>query len=685
VERPIEVTIEATKSVPYPVQRTVGRVVRTVAARSTDVVSGTVIQLVPDGLLRPGAGGAAALAGPTAPAGPAAVAGPAPRHDPRPVPLPEIFAVENITRVDLYGVIRHRLSASDLLDRAGAARADSQLRGQLSALAGNAALERTAGARYGHPTVTLTVPGEPDQMIQVWVRAELSDLRAIAEHRKVGELREVDRSQRVSGESDERGRWMPFGRTFAEDQEGLAGVGEKIFGGAAAAEQSSILSGDRDETSNFEEAELATVSVAVTYHLEVRRIRVGPDNREHRLSTERLPVPASGRATLTLFQHELDAIRRQQATGSGPLWSFDRRFDPAGGTLRVAGSQPSAPDRPDPISAALELAAARGVDVLVEVTERDGTVLRYLARPGASLVPEFPDGGYAAARAALPPDLVQAANRADLDLRDLYRRKPPPDGRTFADIVWEELNPPSSGPDQGPDPGPSAGGGGPAPIGPPPGPEPVGPPLGAVPIGPPLNPDPAAPGPGGGGSSSAFRAGSVDGRQVSVRPDASAQTTAPAEAESEAAPEPDGSEAVREQADPPASGSDAGAATLLRGNGPHPGNSDPAGKLPMTMESVHRVADKYGIDISGMRFRKINKTVRGPFGSTAPDRSTTLYRYAFLSEEQLARTLVHERYHVQQLNSGMGYPETYDAGNAWETAAQAYEDWWWETIGSKVE
>jgi hypothetical protein len=86
-----------------------------------------------------------------------------------------------------------------------------------------------------------------------------------------------------------------------------------------------------------------------------------------------------------------------------------------------------------------------------------------------------------------------------------------------------------------------------------------------------------------------------------------------------------------------------------------------------------------------MRFKKINKILRGPFGSTAPDKSTTLYRNAFLSEEQLARTLVHERYHVGQLDSGMGYPETYDAGNAWETAAQAYEDWWWENVGRNVE
>jgi hypothetical protein len=55
----------------------------------------------------------------------------------------------------------------------------------------------------------------------------------------------------------------------------------------------------------------------------------------------------------------------------------------------------------------------------------------------------------------------------------------------------------------------------------------------------------------------------------------------------------------------------------------------------------------------------------------------TLTRSAFTNEEQLARMLAHETFHVDQLWSGMGYPETYDASNAWEAAARQYEDEWW--------
>ena len=88
----------------------------------------------------------------------------------------------------------------------------------------------------------------------------------------------------------------------------------------------------------------------------------------------------------------------------------------------------------------------------------------------------------------------------------------------------------------------------------------------------------------------------------------------------------------------------------------------------MTDACVCEVAEKYGIDISDLDIN-IDKSRIGYFGSTAPDESITLTRDAFSNEEQLARTLAHESFHVGQIQSGMGYPETYDAANAWETAA----------------
>ena len=71
-------------------------------------------------------------------------------------------------------------------------------------------------------------------------------------------------------------------------------------------------------------------------------------------------------------------------------------------------------------------------------------------------------------------------------------------------------------------------------------------------------------------------------------------------------------------------------------------------RLPMTTEQVEQIAEKYGIDISGVDVR-MDKSRIGFYGSTAPNGKVTLTRSAFLSEEQLARTLAHERYHVEQI------------------------------------
>jgi hypothetical protein len=99
---------------------------------------------------------------------------------------------------------------------------------------------------------------------------------------------------------------------------------------------------------------------------------------------------------------------------------------------------------------------------------------------------------------------------------------------------------------------------------------------------------------------------------------------------------------------------------------------------------VCEIAAKYDINISDVTI-KIDKSKMGYYGSTAPDQSITLTRDAFRNEQQLARTLAHERFHVDQIRGGMGYPKTYDAGNAWEEAAQGFEDFWWENIGKGLQ
>jgi hypothetical protein len=112
--------------------------------------------------------------------------------------------------------------------------------------------------------------------------------------------------------------------------------------------------------------------------------------------------------------------------------------------------------------------------------------------------------------------------------------------------------------------------------------------------------------------------------------------------------------------------------TLLRAGGK-------GARLPMNMDTVNSVADKYGIDVSGNDI-SINKSISGIRGSTASDESITLYRGAFENEQQLAQTLIHEQYHVADLQAGLPYPTTYDAGSVWEQAAEDFANDWWASL-----
>ncbi|MEV6343708.1 hypothetical protein [Actinoplanes sp. NPDC051851] len=94
------------------------------------------------------------------------------------------------------------------------------------------------------------------------------------------------------------------------------------------------------------------------------------------------------------------------------------------------------------------------------------------------------------------------------------------------------------------------------------------------------------------------------------------------------------------------------------------------------MESVRSIAAKYGIDIAGLRIQLGPKNIRGWHGKTKPDGSIVLFVTGFRSEEDLARTLVHEKFHHDELAAGRPYPDL-DATKAYEDRAYAHEDRWW--------
>ena len=100
-------------------------------------------------------------------------------------------------------------------------------------------------------------------------------------------------------------------------------------------------------------------------------------------------------------------------------------------------------------------------------------------------------------------------------------------------------------------------------------------------------------------------------------------------------------------------------------------------KILMSAENIRVVADKWGIDLHGVKI-VMNKGRDGLAGITGPDGTVYLTRAAFRSEEELARTLEHERFHVQQVRDGMPYPTVGENTDPWEGPAIAHEERWWE-------
>jgi hypothetical protein len=96
------------------------------------------------------------------------------------------------------------------------------------------------------------------------------------------------------------------------------------------------------------------------------------------------------------------------------------------------------------------------------------------------------------------------------------------------------------------------------------------------------------------------------------------------------------------------------------------------------LESVRSVADKYGIDLSGLDISLGDREQRGICGCTYPNGRIVLFSPGFCSEETLARTLIHEKFHHDELAAGLPFPQTKADADLWEARADAHEDDWWD-------
>jgi uncharacterized protein YukE len=96
-----------------------------------------------------------------------------------------------------------------------------------------------------------------------------------------------------------------------------------------------------------------------------------------------------------------------------------------------------------------------------------------------------------------------------------------------------------------------------------------------------------------------------------------------------------------------------------------------------TLESVQSIATKYGINISHLDMRLGDKSLRGVCGRTLPDGVVVLFPAGFRSEEDLARTLAHEKFHHDELAAGKPFPKDAVELDQWEDRAYAHEEEWW--------
>ncbi|MEU1289733.1 hypothetical protein, partial [Kitasatospora sp. NPDC005856] len=106
-------------------------------------------------------------------------------------------------------------------------------------------------------------------------------------------------------------------------------------------------------------------------------------------------------------------------------------------------------------------------------------------------------------------------------------------------------------------------------------------------------------------------------------------------------------------------------------------------KMLMNMDVIKATAKKFGVDYSDIKV-EIRKTTAGVGGFTMPDQTVVLARDAFLNEETLARTLFHEKIHVDDLRHGLPFPKSWEAAEPWEDRAYGMEEEWWQNIGKHI-
>ncbi|MGP3911077.1 WXG100-like domain-containing protein [Nonomuraea sp. 10N515B] len=294
----------------------------------------------------------------------------------------------------------------------------SKLTTKLSLSALKTEFERMTGPRGD---VVDRVPRQKfkDQGAQFSVRARMSDFTIIA-----GPF-ETERG-RVNRKADAENVTVSRSQVLPVSQGGSLSDGESgLNGGVRAGEQASQSvtdhHGARRERSEFIKGKAYTVRLRVDYDLTfeyVARLR----NGDERVVGDpiHLPGATSGEVDVVLFEDEIAELRARVEADVRLAPAVDHGW-PTFAFAPHVGREGLIQILQDARLAARE----RGAVARVAVRDADG-IHRYLAAPDGSVQSETPDGGFAEAFATLSPVVLDAADEAGLDLRDVFMNSEEP-------------------------------------------------------------------------------------------------------------------------------------------------------------------------------------------------------------------------------------------------------------------
>ncbi|MFC4116810.1 WXG100-like domain-containing protein [Nonomuraea zeae] len=321
-------------------------------------------------------------------------------------------------RPTLLDVVTARLSK--MLGAKAVEESRSELVRRLSPSALLSAFERMAGPD-GAVLVRTARPKFHDQGTQVNIRARMSDLTVVSGPFDA-EKGQVDRKADAQNVTVSRGRVLPVGAN-GNMKDGQSGFSGRVQGGEQASESVTDHHGARRERSGFETGKAYTVRLRVDYDLTFQHMARLRDGNEHAVGKPvHLPSATSGEVYVTLFGEEIEELRSRMEAGV--------RLAPPRGDTQEWPTFPFAPGRDrhgliQILGEARLAARERGAVARVAVREADG-IHRYRAAPDGSLYAEQPDGGFAEAFTTLSPEVLNAADQAGVDLRDVFMNSEEP-------------------------------------------------------------------------------------------------------------------------------------------------------------------------------------------------------------------------------------------------------------------